>query len=77
MDEEVGKGEARLEPVDVDVVDNLVNAQAAYMEALIVALEHVEADPKAKKSEEMMRDLVDAFSSASGLVLTAIACERM
>ncbi|RWI06803.1 MAG: hypothetical protein EOQ89_03475 [Mesorhizobium sp.] len=72
-DLEIGKGEKRLEPVDVDVLDNLINAQAAYMEALSGAYDHVGYE----FDEEFGREVLDMFGKAAGRVINVIAARRV
>ncbi|NKW09128.1 hypothetical protein HGG76_02465 [Ochrobactrum tritici] len=47
-----GKGEARMKPVDVDTIDNVLNAQAAYLEAVSTAYEHFNINVNAKHPDE-------------------------
>lgn len=72
--EDLGKGERRLDPVDVDVLDNLINAKAAYMEAVSVAYEHFGLETP---SDEITQPLLDAMSRVSGAVLLGVAAERL
>lgn len=69
------KGEARLEPVDVDVIDNLVNAGAAYLDAFATASAHFEFDGEGL--EETLVAIKDGFVKSLGSILFALAIERM
>ena len=71
------KGEARLEPVDVDVLDNLVNAQAAYLDAVAVAGEHFGIDPDAEAVVASIQDVLSAFARLGGAFLVAASVDRV
>ncbi|WP_266031212.1 hypothetical protein [Brucella intermedia] len=75
--ENTAKGEERLKPVDVDVLDNLINAEAAYIAALTDTLKHFEIDDDSQFAEENVTKLLDRMASAKGHILTAIAVSRV
>lgn len=68
-----GPGETRLEPVEVDVLDNLINAQAGYMEALAVAAEHYDLE----FPDEVLGKLAEAWALPVGLIMAGIAGRRV
>lgn len=72
-DEQIGKGEARLEPVDVDVIDNLINAQAAFMEALQTAVDHIGGGV----SDEAAAEIGKCLSFPVGIIITKMAERRV
>ncbi len=74
-DEQIGRGEVRMEPVDVDVLDNLINAQAADMDALEGAYKHHGIE--SISDEEVLHPLFRAMSMASGTLLLQIAASRV
>lgn len=77
MGDTPGKGEKRLEPVDVDVIDNLLNAQAAYFEALDGAAKHFGLDPNSEAIESALPKMLRAMAELSGLILGHISALRV
>lgn len=72
-----GKGEARLEPVEVDVIDNLINAQAAYLEAITLALDHFDVEHReGNLPHNTVNNLLEAMQATAGIVLVAKSLER-
>lgn len=69
-----GKGEKRLRPVDVDVLDNLINAQAAFVEAWTNAMEHIGSG--AGVSDTVLDEFMKALALPMGIALSAIAVAR-
>lgn len=72
--EDLAKGEKRLEPVDVDTIDNLINAQAAYLEAMATAYEHFGITAP---SDHIVDPLMAAMSKVAGTVLLAVSAARL
>lgn len=70
-----GKGEARMEPVDVDVLDNLINAQAAYIEAVSDALDHFEVDTS-EEIEAATAAVGHSMAHLAGIILVTESIAR-
>lgn len=73
-DEQIGKGEVRMEPVDVDVLDNLINAQAAFMSAFQDAAAHL---GHGGLSENLLDRVAEALVVPVGVVLSGYAALRV
>lgn len=72
-DNHTGPGDVRMEPVDVDVLDNLINAQAAYLDAVETTFDHLEMEPNG----DLLKEVVTALSKVSGTVLSIMAIGRI
>lgn len=70
-----GKGEARMEPVDVDVLDNLINAQAAYIEAVSLAMDHFDVG-EAEEIQEAVIDVGHSMAHLAGIILVSESMAR-
>lgn len=65
-----GKGEARLAPEDIDVIDNLIEAQAAYMEALQTCGVHLKMQ---EVPEEIVSPLRIGMAGVAGYFIMAFS----
>ena len=70
--EALGKADQRMTQEDVDVLDNLINAQAAFWEAIGAAADHLEMDA----SDIVVDEMIKAMMVPMGLILMAFAIKR-
>lgn len=68
-------GDSRMEPVDVDVLDNLINAQAAYLDATSMAAGHFGING-GKIIDRINDAITNCFTEVSGLILAAASIQR-
>lgn len=70
-------GDSRMDPVDVDVLDNLMNAQAAYLSAVSDAASHAGIHPDSVPGDLITDVTLAAFKEVSGTILNALMVERV
>ncbi|TPJ33665.1 hypothetical protein [Mesorhizobium sp. B2-8-3] len=68
-----GPGEKRLEPVEVDVIDNLLNAQAAYLEAIAVAGDHFGL----RLDDDIATEITKKLAFPIGFIMSGVAARRV